>query len=298
MNHDLLIVGAGPAGLTAGIYGARGGLDTVVIERGIVGGLASEAPVVENFPGFEEIRGGELVERMKEHTSKYVEIRELESVKSIEKKEEFVVSTDKGVYYSKALILATGTTHRKLGVKGEEELFGRGVSYCATCDGFFFKNKKIAVIGGGNTAIADAIYLRDIGCDVTVIHRRDELRAEKSLQKKLKGVKILWDSVVEEIRGDESVKSILIYNKKEDRRREIEVDGVFICVGERPNNELAIPLGIKLDEGGYIITDKYQRTNIPRIYAAGDITGGIKQIVVACGEGAVAALSAQEDLRF
>jgi len=298
MPHELIIVGGGPAGLSAGIYGIRSGLKTLILEKAVAGGLAGEAPLVENYPGMDAIRGMELVEKLKAHAAKYVELREFEPVKNIEVGKDFLVHTEKCEYPTRALILATGTTHKKLGVKGENEFFGKGISYCATCDGFLFKGKRVAVVGGGNSAAMDAIYLDSIGCDVTLIHRRDELRAEEYLQKRFAGqVDIRLNSVVEEITGDNFVKGVRIHNTKENTKKDLEVAGVFVSIGEDPNSELAAKIGISLDEEGYITTDKTQRTNIPRIYAAGDVTGGVKQIVVACSKGAVAALSAFEDLR-
>ncbi len=298
MPHELIIVGGGPAGLSAGIFGARSGLKTLILEKAVAGGLAGEAPLIENYPGLDAIRGMELVKKLKEHAAKYVELREFEPVKDIEVGEDFLVRTEKGEHLTRALILATGTTHRKLGVKGENEFFGRGVSYCATCDGFLFKGKKIAVVGGGNSAAMEAIYLDSVGCDVTLIHRRDKLRAENYLQRNLEEkIDIRLNSVVEGITGDNFVKKVRINNTKENTKKDLEVAGVFVSIGENPNSEFAAKIGISLDEEGYITTDKTQRTNIPRVYAAGDVTGGVKQIVVACSKGAVAALSAFEDLR-
>jgi thioredoxin reductase (NADPH) len=298
MSYDLIVIGGGPAGLSAGIYGARSGLKTLILEKGVAGGRAGEAPLVENYPGLEAVSGMELVEKLKAHAAKYVEIRELEAVKDIEVGQNFLVKTEKGEYPAEALIIATGTTHRKLGVKGEVELLGRGVSYCATCDGFLFKGKRVAVVGGGNAAAMYAVYLDNLGCDVTLIHRRGELRADDYLKKKLEGrVNILLNSVVVEIMGRDFVEGIRVHDTVEDREKELVVDGVFVAVGEDPNSELAAKIGVSLDKDGYIKTDKTQRTNIPRVYAAGDVTGGVRQIVVACSEGAVAALSAFEDIK-
>ena len=298
MLYELIIVGGGPAGLSAGIYGARSGLKAMIIEKAAAGGLAGEAPLIENYPGFNSIRGMELVEKLKAHAAKYVEIKEFEPVKDIEVRKDFLVRTEKDEYTTKALILATGTTRRKLGAKGENDFFGKGVSYCSTCDGLLFKGKKVAVVGGGNSAATEAIYLDSVGCHVTLIHRRDELRADDYLQRKLKGkIDILLNSVVEEIIGDNFVKGILVHDLKKKTKKELEVAGVFVSVGEDPNTELAAKIGVSLDEKGYIKTDKTQRTNIPGVYAAGDVTGGVKQVVVACSEGAIAALSAFKDLK-
>lgn len=302
-NYDLFVVGAGPAGMTAGMYGVRSGLETLVVEKGISGGLSNEAPEIENYPGFKRVGGMELAEKMKEQTSEYVEIKELEVVEKIEldgkeKEKNIVVFTEKGSYVTKAVIISTGTKHRKLGAKGENEFLGRGISYCATCDGFFFRDKPVIVVGGGDSAVREALYLKNIGCEVTLIHRREELRAEPYLQKNLEevGVHILWNSVVKEIKGDKAVRSVVRYDKKKRVEDELQVEGVFVSIGEEPVNELAAHMGIEMDKNGYIITDKNQETNLERVYAAGDITGGVRQVIVACAEGAIAATSAYNDL--
>jgi len=301
-DYDLIVVGAGPAGMTAGMYGVRSGLETLVIEKGICGGLSNEAPEIENYPGFKKVRGMELAEKMKEQVSEYVEIREQEKVEKIERSgqdNDLVVFTEKGSYVTRAAVISTGTKHRRLGVKGEAEFLGKGISYCATCDGFFFRDKSVIVVGGGDSAVREALYLKNIGCEVTLIHRRGKLRAEQHLQKNLEkaGVRILWNSVVKEIRGDKAVRSITRFDKDRGIEDELSVEGVFISIGEEPVNELAAQMGIKTNDNGYIIVDKNQRTNIKRVYAAGDITGGVRQIVVACAEGAIAATSAYNDLQ-
>ena len=296
-DYDIAIIGAGAAGYSAAIYAGRSGASVVIFDKGMGGGLTSEADEIENYPGFKKIKGPELMEKMKEHASQYAEMHFLEEVKDLKVNDEHVeVITSKRSYRVGAVILCTGTEHRKLGVKGEEEFRGRGVSYCATCDGPFFVGKNVIVVGGGNTAISEAIYLKDIGCNVTVVHRRDELRAEKILEDeaKEKGVNFIWNSVVEEIFGDEMVKGVKIKNVKTGETKEIAIDGIFVLIGEEPNNELAKKIGIELDEHGYVKVDGMQRTNVKRIYAAGDITGGVRQIVTACGEGAKAALASLE----
>jgi thioredoxin reductase (NADPH) len=299
-DYDLIVVGAGPAGLTAGTFGARSGLKTLVLEQGICGGLSNEATMIDNYPGIRNIGGMELAEKMKAHTADYAAIKELEGVTRIERGtegKEMQVLTEKGSYLASTVVLCTGTKKRKLGVKGEEEFLGRGVSYCASCDGFFFKGKSVIVVGGGDSAVRGALYLQNLGCLVTLIHRRNELRAEQYLQKGLEkaGVRILWNSVVKEIKGDKAVSSVVRYDKASEIEDEIAVDGVFVYVGEEPANALATQIGVNLDENGYILTDKSQRTNLSRIYAAGDVTGGVRQIIVACAEGAIAATSAYED---
>jgi len=272
----------------------------VLFDEGMGGGLTATAPKIENYPGFESINGMELSQKFVEHAKKYVDLHVGEKVEEIKKTDSgFSILTSEGTYSVKAMILCTGATYKKLGVKGEEEFAGKGVSYCATCDGFFFKGKKVAVIGGGNTALLDAIYLKQIGCkEVYLIHRRDALRAEEALQKegKEKGITFILNTVVESINGKDAVESVVIKNLRNDEKKEMKVEGVFVAVGEEPQNEIAKKLGVKLDEHGYVVTDVWQRTNVKGVYAAGDITGGVRQIVTACAEGAVAALSSTEVL--
>ncbi|MCD6383631.1 MAG: thioredoxin-disulfide reductase [Thermoplasmata archaeon] len=299
-DYDLAIIGAGPAGMTAAIYAVRSGLKTLLIDAGMAGGQLQISPEIENFPTWRKITGPELAEKMKQHTEDYLSMHEFEAVEDISRDDEgrFVLSTPKGEYRSRAIILTTGASHRKLGAPGEEEFAGRGVSYCATCDGFFFRGKRVAMVGGGNTAAAEAIYLKSIGCEVVLIHRRDTLRAEKRYQDKLKemGVEILYSHVVEEILGDQTVTGVRLKDLKSGEERVIEVSGVFISVGEDPHTALATKLGVELDDEGFIRVDRSMRTSERYIYAAGDVAGGVRQIIVACGEGAVAATSAYEDL--
>lgn len=293
--YDLVVMGAGPAGLTSAIYAVRSGLTAVVLESTIAGGQAATAPFIENYPGFESIKGIELMEKMKKHCMNYCEILENKDVLNAKKSNEgFLIETADERYESRALIIATGAKHKKLNVKGEEEFIGKGVSYCATCDGFFFKNRRVLVIGGGNTAAADALYLNSIGAKVRVIHRSAELRADKVLQQRLAsaGINVLYGKRVEEIKGKERVEKVLLSDGTE-----LECDGVFVSAGIDPNNEMAHMLGVKLDDLGYVITDGEQRTNMPFVYAAGDITRGMKQVVVACAQGAIAANSAYVDLK-
>jgi len=300
MDYELAIIGGGPAGYTAGIYAARAGINAVIIDKGLGGGLAAISPKIENYPGFKSISGMELVEKMKEHSSIYTKQIFNEEVDKIEKNNDFFeIQTDKKKYIVKSIILCTGTEYRKLNATGEKKLQGKGVSYCATCDGFFFKNKKVAVVGGGNSALIESIYLKQIGCkEVYVIHRRDKLRAEKAYEDEAisKGVKIIFNTHLESINGEDRVENLEIHNVETNKKTELEIDGVFISIGEEPQNELAKKLGVKLDERGFIITDAQQRTNIKGIYAAGDITGGLRQVVTACAEGAIAALSSTESV--
>ena len=300
MDYELAIIGAGPAGYTASIYATRSGIKTIIFDKGNGGGLAALSPNIENYPGFESITGNELMERMKKHASKYSDFNFFEEVKNIKKnKDLFEIETDKKTYNTAAILLATGTENRKLNAPGEKKLQGRGVSYCATCDGFFFKNKKVAVIGGGNSALIEAVYLKQVGCkEVYLIHRRDQLRGEKTyeLEAREKKIKILFNKTVAEINGEEKVESISLKDTQTGEIEKLEIDGVFVSIGEIPQNELAKKLGVELDKNGYIKTDKQMRTNVKGVYAAGDITGGLRQIITAAAEGAIAALTSTEVL--
>jgi thioredoxin reductase (NADPH) len=299
-EYDVIIIGSGPAGLTAGIYAGRQGLKTLILEKQLAGGAGLMVPNMENYPGFELVSGKVLIDYTKKQALKYAKINEMEEVKKLEiiGDHEIKVSSQKAEYKAKSVILCTGTTHRKLNAPGEKEFLGRGVFYCAVCDGPLFMGKRILVVGGGNTAIQGALYLDTIGSYTAVAHRRDELRAEKYLQEKLKekDIAMFWDSVIDEIKGDMFVKSVVLLNKKTNEKNEYPIDGIFIAVGDIPSNSIAKDIGLETDKNGYIITDKSQKTNIQGIYSAGDITGGVNQWVVACGEGAVAALSAYDDL--
>lgn len=295
---DVVIIGAGPAGLTAAIYAERSGLKSVVLEKANIGGQVAITPIVENYPGFTRIAGKALMEMITQHAMKYTSIRQGEEVLEIKPYHPFEVITAKGKYLTKAVILATGAVHRRLDVPGEQRLFGRGVSYCTTCDGYFYKGKKVIMVGGGNSAVTEALHLDSLGVQVTLVHRRDSLRAEVRLQESLfnRKIPVLWNSKVKEIIGKEVVTAVKIENIKEETTKEYPVDGVFVSIGYEPSNLLAKKLDIELDENGYIKVDRHQRTNIPGIYAAGDITGGVKQIVTAVGEGATAALATFEDI--
>jgi thioredoxin reductase (NADPH) len=299
-KYDLIIIGGGPAGLTAGIYAGRQGMKSMILEMMTGAGSGYMVPSMENYPGFDRISGKDLLEKMRDQAEKHVPMKNMEEVKKIVKNgtASISITTSKGEYNAKAIIISTGSRHRRLKVPGEIDFIGRGVCYCATCDGPLYQDKNVIVVGGGNAAVQEAIYLESLGCHVTIIHRRDQLRAEKYLQEKLKEKKIpvIWNSVVEEIKGDMMVKTVLLYNRKTDEKTDLSVDGIFIAVGEEPLSKVAQDTGVEVDKAGYIVTDKYQRTNISEIYAAGDITGGIKQWVVACAEGAVASLSAFEDV--
>ena len=301
-NFDIIIIGAGPAGLTAGLYAGRQNSKALVIDKGLAGGLGSEVPMMENYPGFDLISGMELISKMKPQCEKFTEIRENQNIVDIEKRDDGIyiktkssIGDDFNEYLTKSVILATGASHRHLNVPGESEFLGRGVAYCATCDGMFFVNRDILMVGGGNSAAQEALYLKNIGCNVKIVHRRDSLRCEHRLEELLqeKGVEILWNSTIKEIKGDMAVNSVTLV--RDGVEEEYETDAVFVAIGDEPSNDLAKQLGVELDENGYIITDKSQSTNVSGVYAAGDITGGVKQWIVACGEGAVAAISAYQD---
>ena len=310
-NYDIIIIGAGPAGLTAGMYAGRQNSKTLVIDKGMAGGLGLEVPMMQNYPGFDLIAGMELIQKMKAQSENYCEIMENTVIDSIEKTDDgFIIKTknspllmtsdDEGKkeFLTKSIMLATGASHRHLNVPGEEEFLGRGVAYCATCDGMFFIGRDVLMVGGGNSAVTEALYLNNLGCNVKLVHRRDELRCEHHLQKALEenGIEILWNSTIEEIKGNMAVESVTLL--RDGKKEDYKIDAVFVAIGEDPSNDLAKELGVALDDAGYIITDKSQATNVEGVYSAGDITGGVKQWVVACGEGAVAAISAYEFLNL
>lgn len=294
MEYDMIIVGIGPAGLTAGIYAARRNLKTLVIGESL-GGQMSWAHVVENYPGVEPVSGLELAEKMKKQTERSGCEVKVDTVKGVDFKGEVKkIMTADAEYSSKCVIIATGSHHRKLNAEGEKEFIGKGVSYCATCDGPLFKGKKVAVIGGSDTAVKSAVYLSELASEIFLVHRRDALRAEEKNQENLKKtpVKIIWDSVVERIEGDSNVKKIILKNTKTEETSELEVDGVFIDVGEIPTTDLFKSAGIEVNESNFITVNDKQETNIPGVYAAGDVTGSLAQIVTAAAGGADAAMNA------
>ncbi|MGB9740328.1 MAG: thioredoxin-disulfide reductase [Candidatus Bathyarchaeia archaeon] len=302
-NWELIIVGGGAAGLAAGIYGARSGLKTLILEEKIVGGTAADAPKIENYPGFESIIGVELAQRMAAHCRKAgVTIREFEGVSSLDLKgEKKLVKTNRTTYEAKALIIASGSRYRELGVPGEREFLGRGVSYCGICDGPLFKGKRVLVVGGGNAAVVTALYIAELAGEVKVSHRREAFRAEEALVNALKGkdnVEILWNTEVKEIKGEKLVNKAVIFNNRTDEIKELPVDGVFIQAGEDPNSQIAKEAGVAVNEEGYIIVDIRQRTNIPGVYAAGDVTNHpVKQVGTAVGQGITAAVEAYGFIR-
>jgi thioredoxin reductase (NADPH) len=298
MEHwDLIIIGAGPAGLTAGLYGARSGLKTLVLEEKLPGGAVIDTPLIENYPGFESISGRDLADKMAENCKKAgAKINELEKVAELDLKgEKKVVKTNRTVYTASAVIIVSGRHYRTLGVPGETEFRGRGVSYCTLCDGAFFKGRNVLVVGGGNSAVVSARYLANIASHVRLVHRRDQLRADEVLVKDLiaQGVEIMWNTELKEVKGDNKVKGVVLANNKTSETMETDLDGVFVQVGEAPNSQIAKEAGIEVDKAGYIIVDNRQRTNIDGVYAAGDITTGpVKQIGTAVGEAIIAASEA------
>ncbi len=301
---DLIIIGAGPAGLTAGIYAVRAGLKAVVLEKNIVGGQVALTPIVENYPGFSKVPGKQLMDIMSEHAREYLPVNEGEGVDTIKigdfaAGESIVVTTNRGTYSTKAVVLATGAAYRQLGVPGETRYFGNGINYCASCDGYLYKDKKVAIIGGGNTALTDALHLKNLGVDVTLVHRGDSFRAQKPLQDSIahEQISVLWNTVVEEIQGDgRRVNNLRLRNVRDDTITDLPVDGTFIAIGQIASTDLAKELGVTIKEDGFVEVDTAMRTNIPRVYAAGDLTGGLQQIVTAIGEGSIAAMSAFEDI--
>lgn len=303
VEKDLVIIGGGPAGLTAAIYAVRAGLNSVVIEKGNLGGQVAITPVVENYPGFMRIGGKSLVDLIAQQALQYSDIHTGEFVTEAVKDRQdgkIYLKTNRAIYITKGLVIATGVGSRALEAIGARKFYGRGVSACATCDGYFFKDaKRVIVVGGGNTALTDALYLHNLGAKVTLVHRRDTLRAEARLQESFRksGIPALWGSEVREITGDKVVRSIRIEDKKTGTIQEMPVDGVFVAIGYVANNAMAKQLGIELDNQGYIKTDlATMRTSMPNVYAAGDITGAPKQIVVAVAHGSIAAMTAFEDL--
>ena len=300
-RYDVVIIGGGPAGLTAGVYTARAGLKTLLLERGIFGGQIVNAPLVENYPGFPEgISGAELGELMHQQATRYALESLTAEVTGVSAEHPYHVFTTEGDVRAESIIIATGSEYRKLGVIGEEKFSGRGVSYCATCDGFFFRDREVAVVGGGDTAITDALELTQHCRKVYIIHRRDQLRATKALQEKAFSqpkIELVWDTVVDEILGDDRLRSLRLRNVKTGHPSNLEIDGVFVAVGLKPNSQAFSQL-VTLDEAGFIVTDALMRTPTPGIFAAGDVRqNSFRQVITAAGDGATAAGSALKYLR-
>ena len=295
-HYDVIIIGGGPAGLTAGLYTSRAGLRSLLLERGMLGGQMANATLVENYPGFPEgIAGSELGSLMHRQAVRYgLEVITAE-LTGVSEGRPYSVATTGGSFEAAAIIIATGSEYRKLGVPGEERLSGRGVSYCATCDGFFFRNREVAVVGGGDTAITDALELSQHASKVYVIHRRGQLRAEKALQERAFGhpkLEFIWDTVVEEGTGDQVLEVLKLRNVKTGQQSILKVDGVFVAVGLMPNSQLFFNI-LEIDDAGYIVTDETMATSALGIFAAGDIRrNSPRQIAAAVGDGVTAAMSA------
>jgi thioredoxin reductase (NADPH) len=298
VETDLTIVGGGPAGLTAAIYAVRSGLKTALVEANALGGQVATTPIVENYPGFTQVGGKTLVDIMVNHALEYVQIFQGEKVLDIKPGTPHEVQTTRRKFMTKTILLATGASHRMLGVPGEARLSGRGVSYCATCDGPLFRDKQVLMVGGGNSAVTEALHLHHMGVAVTLVHRRDTLRAQEFLVKNLteSGIPILWNTEIKDILGEERVTEVELLNNQTNETSTMSVDGVFLSIGYTPAVELASKIGLGLTEEGYIARDAKHRTNIPGIYAAGDVEGGYKQIVTATGMGAEAAMTIFEDI--
>ncbi len=308
-TYDLVILGAGPAGMTAGIYAARAGLKAVLIEKALVGGQVATTYSVENYPGFPEpIPGPELVNRMQQQLDRFgapILMSELERI--IPQNKQFLLQLNQQELICSALIIATGASPAILKVPGEGRLRGRGVSYCATCDGPLFRDEPIAVAGGGNSAVEEAVYLARFAKSVSLIHRRDALRADKYIQEMAFAepkLHFIWDTVVEEILGGESVAGLRLRNKKTGKVSVLDISGLFIYVGLQPNTQFltvsvpedaGTPCPVKLDEHGFIITDRRFQTSCPGIFAAGDVLSkDVRQIANAVGEAASAAIMARK----
>jgi len=296
--YDVIIVGAGPAGMTAAVYTSRANLSTLMIERGVPGGQMANTEEIENYPGFETILGPDLSTKMFEHAKKFGAEYAYGDIKEIVDGEEYktVVAGSKQ-YKGRAIIIATGAEYRKLGVPGEKELGGRGVSYCAVCDGAFFKGRELVVIGGGDSAVEEGVYLTRFASKVTIIHRRDELRAQAILQQRAfdnEKIDFIWNHTVKEMNEkDGKVGSVTLVSTKTGEERVFNTDGVFVYVGMIPLSKPFASLGIT-NENGYIVTNEDMETKVPGIFAAGDIREKLlRQIVTATGDGSIAAQSAQ-----
>ena len=299
--HDMILIGGGPAGYTAALYAARAGLDTVIIEKMSIGGQMALTDIIDNYPGFEEgVEGFTLGMKMQAGAERfgartvYAEVTKV----ALEGDVKRVVTTE-AVYFTRTVVIATGADPRTLGIAGEERLIGKGLHYCAHCDGRFYKGKEVMVIGGGNTAAADALYLSRLAAKVTVVHRRDTLRATRIYHEplmKAENVEFLWDSAVADYTVDSRITGAKVKNLKNGEITEVTCDGIFVSIGRKPNTSLFAGQ-LELDEGGYIKADETTKTSIPGVYAVGDVrTKALRQVVTAVGDGAVAVHFAEEYL--
>jgi len=297
--RDVIIIGSGPAGLTAAIYAARANLQPLVFAGMERGGQITLTDDLENFPGFPDGIGGlDMYQLFEKQANRFGAEIIYDVVTEVDLKGEVKkVKTADKEYEAKSVIIATGSTPRRLGVPGEEKLIGKGVSYCATCDGFFFKDKNVVVVGGGNSALDEGLFLTRFAKKVTIIHRRDRLRADAILQERAKNnekIEFIWDTVVEKINGDDSVKNLTLKNAKTGKTSEFEVDGVFIFIGHYPNVDL-VQGQLDLDESNYIITDRYTKTNLKGVYACGDVQDPIyRQAITSAGTGCQSAMEAEK----
>ncbi|MFA5375206.1 MAG: thioredoxin-disulfide reductase [Dehalococcoidia bacterium] len=300
-EYDVIIIGGGPAGLSAGIYASRARLRTLLIEKGMFGGLIANAELVENYPGFPEgISGFDIGERMSQQASKFgietlsAEVTSVDLLKDIKN-----INTTEGNFSARAVIIASGAERRRLGVPGEDIFVNRGVSYCATCDGALFKDRIVAVVGGGDSAVEEALFLTRFASKVIIIHRRNQLRASKMAQERTlshKKIELIWDTVIEEIKGNNKVSELVVRNVKTGGISTVVVNGIFVYVGQTPNTSF-LKGQIPLDKEGFVITDDRMGTQVKGVYAAGDIRkNSPRQVITAAGDGATAAISAEKFL--
>lgn len=298
-NQDLIIIGGGPAGLSAALYATRAKIKTLLVEKMILGGMVSTTFSIENYPGFPDgISGMELSNRMQQQARRFgLDTLWGNAISIKNKKDHFEIQVDGKVLTSKALIIATGTEAAKLGIPGEDELRGRGVSYCATCDGAFYKDKNVLVVGGGNAAIEEALFLTRYAQKISIVHRRNELRADKILAERARSnpkIYFFWHAVVERINGKDKVEEVVLKDVQTNQSLKVPMDGVFIYIGSNPNSEIARDL-VKLDKQGFIITDPEMKTETKGVFAAGDVRAkSLRQVVTAVSDGAIAAESSRK----
>ncbi len=294
--HDIIIIGAGPAGITAAIYALRAGVSVIIFDRNLYGGQAAITAQIENYPAIKSITGAMFAQKLYQQAIDLNANILFEEVISVDFSDAFqTITTNKNTYTAKTVIVATGVKRRELNCEGEKQFAGKGVSYCATCDGAFFRNKNVVVVGGGNTALEDALFLSNQCRNVTLIHRRDTFRAEKHLVDAVLSrynITILYDSNVKSIKGNHVVNAIDVYHTKQNQTTTIETDGVFIAIGYEPDNEM-VSHYLNVNTEGYIVSDEYCHTNIEGVFVAGDTrTKHLRQIITACADGAVAGVSA------
>ncbi|PIQ85621.1 MAG: thioredoxin-disulfide reductase [Candidatus Omnitrophica bacterium CG11_big_fil_rev_8_21_14_0_20_45_26] len=297
-NFDVIIIGGGGAGLTAALYASRAKLSTALFEKLVPGGQIALTDIVENYPGFPDgVTGGEIATRMEQQAKKYGTQIIYEGVEQIQSaNKSFEVKTAKNAYQAKAIIIASGAFYRQLGVPGEKELIGKGVSYCAVCDGAFFKNQELVVVGGGDSAMQEGLFLTRFASKITVVHRRDQLRASPILQERAKNhekINFIWNSVVSGVEGKDKMTAVKIKNVKTQEEKPFKANGLFVFIGQDPATSYLKGF-VDLDEKGYVETKENLETSVPGVFACGEVrAGAVKQLVSACGEGCEAALAAQ-----